>query len=118
MDSTIASTQKSVDAAADVVTSPSKILADPIGAVQKVSGAIDAVKGLPEKLYTNLVETGVAVATNAIAAMLPSFPAAQLGSLYVGAPHAHAHPRLSFRRRLPCPCPAWVLSPSEPACAS
>jgi len=62
VDSTIASTQKSVDAAVDVVTNPSKILADPIGSVKKVSGAIDAVMGLPEKMYTNLVETGVAVA--------------------------------------------------------
>jgi uncharacterized Zn-binding protein involved in type VI secretion len=106
VDSTIASTQKSVDAAADVVTSPSKILADPIAAVQKVSGAIDAVKGLPEKLYTNLVETGVAVATNAIAAMLPSFPAAQLGSLYVGAPHAHSHPPSLIPPAPPVPLPS------------
>jgi uncharacterized Zn-binding protein involved in type VI secretion len=106
VDSTIASTQKSVDAAVDVVTNPAKILADPIAAVQKVSGAIDAVKGLPEKLYTNLVETGVAVATNAIAAMLPSFPAAQLGSLYVGAPHAHAHPPSLIPPAPPVPLPS------------
>ena len=106
VDETIASTEKSVDAAAAVVTHPSEILADPIAAVQKVSGAIDAVKGLPEKMAMNLLETGVAVATNAIAAMLPSFPAAQLGSLYVGAPHAHSHPPSLIPPAPPVPLPS------------
>jgi len=106
VESTIKSTTDSVSAAADVVTHPQEILKDPIGAVKKVSGAIDAVKGLPEKMYTNLVETGVAVATNAIAAILPSFPAAQLGSLYVGAPHAHAHPPSLIPPAPPVPLPS------------
>ena len=106
VESTIKSTTDAVDSAVDVVTKPEEILKDPIGAVKKVSGAIDEVKGLPEKLYTNLVETGVAVATNAIAAILPSFPAAQLGSLYVGAPHAHAHPPSLIPPAPPVPLPS------------
>ncbi len=106
VDETIQSTEKSVDSAVDVVTNPKKALRNPIAAVKKVSGAIDAVKGLPEKLYTNLVETGVAVATNAIAAILPSVPAAQLGSLYVGVPHAHSHPPSLVPPAPPVPLPS------------
>ncbi len=55
---------------------------------------------------TGVAETGVAVATNAIAAMLPAFPAAQLGSLYVGAPHAHAHPPSLIPPAPPVPLPS------------
>jgi uncharacterized Zn-binding protein involved in type VI secretion len=106
VESTIKSTEKSVTSAIDTVTSPKEILKNPIAAVKKVTGAIDAVKGLPNKLYTNLVETGVAVATNAIAAILPSFPAAQLGSLYVGAPHAHSHPPSLIPPAPPVPLPS------------
>ena len=106
VDSTIKSTEKSVDAAGKVLADPAKILADPIGSVKKVSAAIDAVKGLPDKLFNNLIETGVAVATNAIAAILPAFPAAQLGSLYVGAPHAHAHPPSLIPPAPPVPLPS------------
>jgi len=90
----------------DVVTNPAEILKDPVAAAQKVSGAIDAMKGLPDKLVNNLLETGVAAATNAIAAMLPSFPAAHLGSLYVGAPHAHAHPPSLIPPAPPVPLPS------------
>jgi uncharacterized Zn-binding protein involved in type VI secretion len=106
VESTIKSTTDSVSDAVTVVTSPEAILKDPIGSVRKVSGAIDAVKELPEKMYTNLVETGVAVTTNAIAALLPAFPAAQLGSLYVGAPHAHAHPPSLIPPAPPVPLPS------------
>jgi uncharacterized Zn-binding protein involved in type VI secretion len=106
VDSTIKSTDKSVDAAVETVSDPAKILADPIGAVRKVSAAIDAVKGLPDKLFNDLIETGVAMATNAIAAILPAFPAAQLGSLYVGAPHAHAHPPSLIPPAPPVPLPS------------
>ena len=53
-----------------------------------------------------LLNTGVAMATNAIAAVLPSFPAAQLGSLYVGAPHAHSHPPSLIPPAPPVPLPS------------
>ncbi len=106
VESTIKSTTDSVSAAVEAVKDPQAVLKDPIGAVKKVSGVIAAVKGLPEQMYNNLVETGVAVATNAIAAILPSFPAAHLGSLYVGAPHAHAHPPSLIPPAPPVPLPS------------
>lgn len=48
--------------------------------------------GLPSQ-GINLLNEGFAVATNSIAQALPSFPAATLGSLAIGIPHAHVlHP--------------------------
>jgi uncharacterized Zn-binding protein involved in type VI secretion len=39
-----------------------------------------------------LTNTGVAALTSPIAAAMPAFAAAQLGSFYLGIPHAHLHP--------------------------
>jgi uncharacterized Zn-binding protein involved in type VI secretion len=57
-------------------------------AVQKVGGAILGAINIGAEL-TNV---GVAAVTNSLAAALPAFPAAHLGSFYLGIPHAHAHP--------------------------
>jgi uncharacterized Zn-binding protein involved in type VI secretion len=61
---------------------------NPAAAVAAVGGAILGAAGM----VGELTNTGIAVATNSIAAMLPAFPAAHMGSLYLGIPHGHLHP--------------------------
>lgn len=64
----------------------------PHNALHTLSETISKVISLPGKPIEMLNE-GFAKATNFIAQALPSFPAATLGSLAVGMPHAHpAHP--------------------------
>lgn len=64
----------------------------PHNALHTLSETISKVVSLPSKPIEMLNE-GFAKATNFIAQALPSFPAATLGSLAVGMPHAHpAHP--------------------------
>jgi uncharacterized Zn-binding protein involved in type VI secretion len=75
---------------------------NPARAVLDVVSAITSVMSMPMEL----MNTGVALATNALAAILPSFPAAYLGSLYVGAPHAHAHPPSLIPPAPPVPLPS------------
>lgn len=66
--------------------------ARPRNALHTVSEGISRVVGLPSQ-GINLLNEGFAVATNSIAQALPSFPAATLGSLAIGIPHAHVlHP--------------------------
>jgi uncharacterized Zn-binding protein involved in type VI secretion len=64
----------------------------PHNALHTLSETIGTVLSLPSKPVEMLNE-GFAKATNFIAQALPSFPAATLGSLAVGMPHAHpSHP--------------------------
>jgi uncharacterized Zn-binding protein involved in type VI secretion len=72
------------------VTSISEIrpLDNPARAVAQVGSAILGAANLGAEL-TNV---GVAALTSPIAAAMPAFPAAHLGSLYLGIPHAHLHP--------------------------
>ncbi|CAM2007318.1 PAAR domain-containing protein [Acanthopleuribacter pedis] len=64
----------------------------PTNALHDVANGINAVVTLPHQGIM-LVNEGFAKATNVVAQALPSFPAATLGSLAIGAPHAHvAHP--------------------------
>lgn len=64
----------------------------PHNALHTVSESIGRVVGLPS-MGVNLLNEGFASATNSIAQALPSFPAATLGSMAVGIPHAHVlHP--------------------------
>jgi uncharacterized Zn-binding protein involved in type VI secretion len=106
--SSIAATTQTVEStlkpATDLVkdVADGKLPSNPIAAVKKVSAAIKAVKALPMQL----LETGLALLTNPIAAILPSFPAAQLGSLYVGVPHAHMHPPSLVPPAPPVPLPS------------
>lgn len=92
----------SVKGAVDVVTLKTDPLENPARSVMQVTGAISAVTSLP----LELANTGIALATNAIAAVLPSFPAAHLGSMYVGLPHAHAHPPSLVPPAPPVPLPS------------
>jgi uncharacterized Zn-binding protein involved in type VI secretion len=64
----------------------------PKNALHTVSESIGKVIGVPGQAI-NLLNEGFATATKSIAAVFPSFPAATLGSLAIGIPHAHpAHP--------------------------
>lgn len=63
----------------------------PFNPVKKVSDVASGVMGMIN-LPLDLINTGIAVATNAISQALPSFPAATMGALYVGVPHGHLHP--------------------------
>lgn len=78
----------------------------PTNALHRFSQGVSAVVGLPSR-GIELLNTGFAVATNAIAQALPSFPAATMGSLAMGIPHAHiAHPPSG-----PPPVPPTPLPP-------
>lgn len=70
--------------------------------VQQVAGAVSAALGLP----LQLMNTGFALATNAISALLPNFPAAFMGSLYIGPPHGHLHPPSLIPPAPPVPLPS------------
>lgn len=64
----------------------------PTNVLHEIAGGIGKVVGAPMK-PVELLNEGFAKATNFIAQALPSFPAATLGSLALGLPHAHiAHP--------------------------
>lgn len=64
----------------------------PRNALHTVAEGVQRVVGLPSA-GIDLLNEGFAVATDAIAHALPSFPAATLGSLAIGIPHAHVlHP--------------------------
>jgi uncharacterized Zn-binding protein involved in type VI secretion len=74
--------------------------------LQRASAAVSNVLGAPG-MAVNLLNEGFATATASIAAALPSFPAATLGSLVMGIPHAHvAHPPSG-----PPPVPPTPLPP-------
>ena len=55
---------------------------------QSYIGMVTGALGLP----LELMNTGFALATDGVAAMLPSQPAAFLGCMYIGPPHGHLHP--------------------------
>lgn len=81
----------------------------PTNALHTLSAGIGTIVGAPGKAV-NLLNEGFATATNAIAQALPSFPAATLGSLTMGVPHAHvAHPPSG-----PPPVPPTPLPPIGP----
>ncbi len=64
----------------------------PTNALHTIANGINSVVTLPHQ-GVMLLNEGFAKATNVVAQALPSFPAATLGSLAIGAPHAHVlHP--------------------------
>jgi uncharacterized Zn-binding protein involved in type VI secretion len=66
--------------------------AKPDNVMHQVADGINTVVGAPMKAV-DLVNEGFAKSTDFIADALPSFPAAVLGSIAIGMPHAHfAHP--------------------------
>lgn len=79
---------------------------NPVSRAAEVTGGALGLISLPG----DLLDTGFAVATNAIAQALPSFPAATMGMLYVGPPHPHAHPP-SLIPPNPVPIPLPSLGP-------
>jgi len=70
-------------------------------AVQSAAGTIGAVAALPMEL----ANTGIAALTNPIAAAVAALPAATVGSLYIGIPHAHSHPPSLVPPAPPVPLP-------------
>jgi uncharacterized Zn-binding protein involved in type VI secretion len=78
----------------------------PRNALHTFAEGVNSVVSLPSR-GIELLNHGFAVATNAIAQALPSFPAATMGSLAMGIPHAHiAHPPSG-----PPPVPPTPLPP-------
>jgi uncharacterized Zn-binding protein involved in type VI secretion len=73
---------------------------NPAAVVNKVGAAILGTINVGAEL-TNM---GVAVMTNSLSAAMPAFPAAHLGSFYLGIPHAHLHPP-SLVPPVPTPVP-------------
>ncbi|ATB42598.1 hypothetical protein CYFUS_008077 [Cystobacter fuscus] len=68
---------------------------------QLLSGVLGAI-GAP----VELLNTGFALATNAVSAMLPALPAATLTALHVGLPHPHSHPPSLIPPAPPIPLPS------------
>jgi uncharacterized Zn-binding protein involved in type VI secretion len=80
--------------------------------LHKISGGIGSVVGAP-MMAVDAFNTGFAKATNVIAKALPSFPAATMGSLVIGIPHAHpAHPP-----GVPIPVPLPAIGPIIAGCS-
>jgi uncharacterized Zn-binding protein involved in type VI secretion len=75
---------------------------NPARAFQQVGGAILGATSLA----MDVTNAGVAAVTSSLAAALPPFPAATLGSLYVGIPHAHLHPPSWVPPAPPIPLPS------------
>jgi uncharacterized Zn-binding protein involved in type VI secretion len=81
----------------------------PKNALHEASETVNSVVGLPG-VGLNLLNEGFAKATHSIAKLFPAFPAATLGSLAMGIPHAHpAHPPSG-----PPPVPPTPLPPIGP----
>ena len=87
----------------DQPANPAKALQQGIGNVMQT--AFSPIEG------ANLA---IANTTNAIAQALPSFPAATMGMLTVGLPHAHSHPPSLIPPAPPVPLP--VLGPITLGC--
>jgi uncharacterized Zn-binding protein involved in type VI secretion len=107
VDSAVKSVTDSVSNAVDAVSIES-IKENPAKAVLTVATSIQTVMNAPGQLLSQLQETGVAAVCNMIGAVIPmpSFPAAYLGSMYVGVPHAHAHPPSLIPPAPPVPLPS------------
>jgi len=85
------------------------------GVVGKVAKGINVVLG-GLNLGATLLDTAFAHATAGLAAMLPAFPAATVGSWHIGIPHGHSHPPSLIPPAPPIPLPsAGVIMAS---CAS
>jgi uncharacterized Zn-binding protein involved in type VI secretion len=80
---------------------------NPARKVQQLGGAALGALNMP----VELMNTGFAVATNAIAQALPSFPAATLTSLYLAPPHGHLHPPSFTPPATPAPVPLPSFGP-------
>jgi RHS repeat-associated protein len=75
------------------------------GALGYVNQVIGGVMDLPS-LGQDLMDTGFAMATAGIAAMMPALPAAYLTVPHLGTPHAHAHPPSLIPPAPPVPLPS------------
>jgi RHS repeat-associated protein len=75
------------------------------GAIGVVNQAVGAVMGL-QNVGMELMNTGFAMATASIAAMMPAFPAAYLTVPHIGIPHAHSHPPSLVPPAPPVPLPS------------
>ena len=81
----------------------------PRNALHTAAQAVSTVASAPA-MAIDLLNTGFATATQSIAAVFPSVPAATLGSLAMGIPHAHpAHPPSG-----PPPVPPTPIPPVGP----
>lgn len=80
--------------------------ANPARTIQQAAGTIGAAAALP----LQLLNTGFALATQSIAAVFPEFPAATMGTIYLGPPHGHLHPP-SLVPPNPVPVPLPSMGP-------
>lgn len=88
-------------------THPPKLSPRPENALHSISKGIGTVIGAPSMIIDKF-NTGFAQATNSIAAVFPSMPAASMGSLVLGIPHAHmAHPPSLIPPLPPIPFPPF-----------
>jgi uncharacterized Zn-binding protein involved in type VI secretion len=95
--------QQTVESTVDTIKEPlPNPLKNPAKCVSSLAGKVQGALSLPADLINN----GVAAATNFISDMLPKFPAARLTSLYIGIPHAHAHPPSLIPPAPPIPLPS------------
>src|SRR5690242_2093504 len=73
-----------------------------VGAVNQVLGGVLGAINAP----VELLNTGFAMATAPLAAIMPALPAATLTALHVGLPHPHAHPPSLIPPTPPIPLPS------------
>lgn len=98
-----------VDAVADVINNaaaPFQSAPDPAkGTLGQIEHGIGAVMGVVNAPF-ELLDTGFAMITAPLAAMMPSFPSAQLMAPHLGTPHAHMHPPSLIPPAPPVPLPS------------
>jgi len=109
-----------VDAMGDVLNAalaPFHEAPDPekgaLGVVEQGIGAVMGVQNAP----LELLNTGFAMVTAPVAAMMPAFPAAYLTVPHLGTPHAHAHPPSLVPPAPPVPLPS-IGTLMLPGCVS
>ncbi|HTV22428.1 MAG TPA: RHS repeat-associated core domain-containing protein, partial [Polyangiaceae bacterium] len=73
-----------------------------LGVIEHGIGAVMGVVGAPFEL----LDTGFALATAPLAALMPGLPAATLTAPHLGMPHAHAHPPSLIPPAPPVPLPS------------
>ncbi|MDQ2645727.1 MAG: DUF6531 domain-containing protein [Myxococcota bacterium] len=109
-----------VDAMGDVINNalaPFFEAPDPekgvLGVVEQGIGAVMGLQNAP----LELLNTGFAMLTAPIAALMPAFPAAYLTVLHVGMPHTHVHPPSLIPPAPPVPLPS-IGNLMLPGCVS
>jgi uncharacterized Zn-binding protein involved in type VI secretion len=74
----------------------------PLRKIEAFAGSIASILSAPQEMGNE----AIASLTSGLSAIYPNFPAATIGSPYIGIPHAHAHPPSLIPPAPPIPLPS------------